>query len=767
MSEFPEGYSVAVESIEDYATEADSTSFEQDTFPFSIECIASRRRGMAGTVDAAVLDRAQRGVLEALEGDLALVFEFDATALKRGEYPWRVEGLATARPGISVPRSAQVAKTGVLAALEDPRVGYQFDTADERPLMADTRLAHRKWIHPSIDVLELEGEPRQAGFRSCLRTPLRVCVPRTPSFRGGEIDALLQALGLYEHQIRIRCVMQRVPLPGTLQRAQHVLRPLSPLRAALFEAWSQAWRKRPSGVSLRVELASPVPLTPNVLALARHCLFGTLGVSDIVSGSVVDLSSVFHEDIWFPMLVPTPQSVVDRGVPVVITPGCLMLPDQGIAVGHLAGNVGRLVRLADSDRSRHCYVIGSTGTGKSTLLSNMLDADMRTGRGICLLDPHGDLFEETLRRVPASRVNDVVVIDPYDAEFSVGLNVLESVGNRRDLGPTIVSNNLIAIADRLYDLQQTGGPMFEAYLRNAVLLVLAGDPGATITEVVRVFEDAKFRKHLIDACEDVPVCRFWTHQALRAGGEASLHNMAPYVTSKLNQFTNNHLIRPIVGQSVSTVRFDAVLEQRKIVLVNLAIGQLGSLDSRFLGMLVLDKICEAALALVGGRRAARQPFSVYIDEFHTLVGPTLETLLSGGRKFGVSLILAHQTLTQLLSQRYGSRVIDTVLSNTGTKLAFRLGSRDIETLGREFTPQIGPVDLQSLADFHAAARIMANGRQQPPFILSTLPSSEPNDDSALPADVLSRRSNYSTIRADVMAAISQRLTRDFGESCDT
>lgn len=243
-----------------------------------------------------------------------------------------------------------------------------------------------------------------------------------------------------------------------------------------------------------------------------------------------------------------------------------LLPAEGVLLGQVgAGRPPRPVRFTPADRTRHCYILGATGTGKSTLLYNLLVQDIEAGVGVCLLDPHGDLYRQVLAAVPPHRLKDVILVEPGDAERAVGINFLECGGPHPQVRMNFITNELIRIFHRLYDLTITGGLIFEQYMRNALLLVMDNEiAGGTLMDVPLLFEDERYRKELLEHCRNPYTVNFWRKQAEPASGDSSLKNMAPYITSKLNQFTSNALLRPIIGQARSTVDFRACLDEGRI-----------------------------------------------------------------------------------------------------------------------------------------------------------------------------------------------------------
>lgn len=378
-------------------------------------------------------------------------------------------------------------------------------------------------------------------------------------------------------------------------------------------------------------------------------------------------------------------------------------------------------RLAEVDRSRHTYIAGATGSGKSTLLFNMIAQDIADGEGVCLIDPHGDLYRDVLDAVPPGRAKDVVLFDPCDFDYAVGLNFLECDGPHPQVRMNLIANEMIKIFDRLYDLRQTGGPMFELYMRNALLLVMDNGTPGTLMDVLRIFEDKDHREHLKRICKNPLVVRFWSEQAERAGGEASLANITPYITSKLNQFTHNALLRPIIGQLKSTLNFRQIMDHRQILLVNLSKGLLGELDAQLLGMLLIGKLFFAAMGRVAVPEARRTPFNWYIDEFQNFTTDTLAHLLSESRKFGIRLTLANQNLAQLNQVHGRENLMEAVLGNVGNLCFFRMGAADAEKLATYTRPELDAQDLQYLPDFHAATRLLRNNEPMRPFVLQTLP----------------------------------------------
>ena len=404
------------------------------------------------------------------------------------------------------------------------------------------------------------------------------------------------------------------------------------------------------------------------------------------------------------------------------------LPASGTLIGrsNFRGEV-KPVYITDEDRRRHVYLIGQTGTGKSTLLSNMIVEDINRGKGVAMIDPHGDLVDSVIGRIPKNRVDDLIYFDPSDLDHPLGLNMLEYNFNRPE-EKTFIVNEMQSIFNRLFS-QETMGPMFEQYMRNALLLLMEdmqSDP-ATLIEVPRVFTDSEFRREKLLKTHNPVVIDFWEKEAVKAGGEASLSHMTPYITSKFNNFIANDYMRPIIGQQKSAFNFRQVLDEGKILLVNLAKGRIGDINAGLLGMIITGKILMAALsradtpAFTGAStgapdRSGRREFNLYIDEFQNFTTDSISTILSEARKYGLSLTIAHQFIAQLTE-----KIRDAVFGNVGSQIVFRVGVQDAEFLRNQFEPIFSRNDLIGIDNFNAFVKILVNGETTRPFNIMTLP----------------------------------------------
>jgi hypothetical protein len=432
------------------------------------------------------------------------------------------------------------------------------------------------------------------------------------------------------------------------------------------------------------------------------------------------------------------------------------MPREGLILGK---NVYRgeetLVRIKDNDRRRHVYVVGKSGTGKSVLLANMAKQDVVNGKGICVVDPHGDLVDDVLVNIPKERAEDVVIFDPSDMERPMGLNLIEYDPHYPEQ-KTFVINEMIKIFDKLYDLKQTGGPMFEQYMRNALLLIL-DDPqdSATLMEVSRVMADAEFRKEKLAKCRNQVVKDFWTKEAEKAGGEAALANMVPYITSKLTQFVSNDIMRPIIGQNKSALNFRKAMDEGKIILVKLSKGGIGELNANLLGMVVVGKILMAALSRTDVPKSARRDFYLYIDEFQNFTTDSIAIILSEARKYMLNLIIAHQYIGQLVRQQDTS-IRDAVFGNAGTIISFKVGVEDAEILAKEFAPVFDEYDVVNVEKYTAYVKLLIDNEAARAFNMHTLPLEPGNPELAKKIIELSRL-KYGRTRKIVEAEILERL----------
>ena len=393
------------------------------------------------------------------------------------------------------------------------------------------------------------------------------------------------------------------------------------------------------------------------------------------------------------------------------------LPKSGILIGETSfRGEHKPVYLTEDDRRRHIYIIGQTGVGKSTLMTNMATDDIKNGKGVAIIDPHGDLIEKILGAIPKERVDDVIVFDPSDIRRSLGMNMLEYNFNKPE-EKTFIVNEMFNILDKLYDMKTVGGPMFEQYTKNAILLLMedAINEPATLMNIPRVFTDVDFRNEKLSRIKNPVVIDFWEKEAAKATGEHSLANMAPYITSKFNNFIANDYVRPIISQAKSAFDFRKVMDEGKILLVNLSKGKIGDINANLLGMIITGKILMAALSRVDMPEDQRRDFNLYIDEFQNFTTDSISTILSEARKYRLNLIMAHQFIAQLTE-----KIRDAVFGNVGSIISFRVGATDAEFLVKQFAPVFNENDLVNIDNFNAYAKILINGQTSKPFNIKTL-----------------------------------------------
>lgn len=423
-----------------------------------------------------------------------------------------------------------------------------------------------------------------------------------------------------------------------------------------------------------------------------------------------EVTSIFHLPNQF---IETPNI---RWLNAKQAPAPDNLPQDGVLLGqNVYRGVTRDVHLTKDDRRRHLYIIGKTGTGKSTFMENIIVQDIRNGDGVCVVDPHGDLISDILPFIPKERAEDVILFEPGETTRPMGLNLLE-YDERYPEQKTFVINEMINIFDRLYDLKSTGGPIFEQYARNAMLLIM-DDPesGSTLMEISRVLADDEFRRYKLERCKDPTVVHFWKKQAEKAGGEAALANMVPYITSKLTSFVSNSTMRPIIGQQKSSFNLRDVMDQKKILLVNLSKGKIGELNSHLLGMVLVGKILAAALSRTDMKESERPDFHLYLDEFQNATTDSIAIILSEARKYHLTLNIAHQFITQLQEN-----IRDAVFGNVGSMMAFRVGPQDAEFLVKQYTPVFSETDLINIDKYNAYVKLIIEGTPSKAFSMEIM-----------------------------------------------
>jgi hypothetical protein len=484
--------------------------------------------------------------------------------------------------------------------------------------------------------------------------------------------------------------------------------------------------------------------TKNAHKIAYDYIFRNFSDNHRMILDTEELASIFH----FP--ISTTETPKINWLKSRIAPPPTDIPKEGLVVGFSDFRGSKTeMRLSEDDRRRHLYIIGQTGTGKSTFIEEMAKQDAEKS-GMCVIDPHGDLIDHILENIPKERAEDVVYFDPSDMERPFSLNIME-YDPKHPEQKTFVINETLAIFDKLYDLKATGGPMFEQYMRNAMLLVMdSPEIGSTLMEVPRVFRDLEFRKEKLARCKDATVVDFWEKEAEKAGGDAALENIAPYITSKLTTFISNDIMRPIISQQNSTFDFRDIMDKQKILLVNLSKGKIGEINSHLLGMIIVGKLLMAALSRVDTEEKDRKDFYLYIDEFQNFTTDSISQILAEARKYRLALIIAHQFIGQL-----SDNISKAVFGNVGSICAFRVGSEDADFLEKQFAPEFDASDLINVANYQCFAKLLINNRTSSSFDMKTYPPTHGNIEMRKALKELSRY-KYGRDREIVEAEIRKR-----------
>jgi len=470
-----------------------------------------------------------------------------------------------------------------------------------------------------------------------------------------------------------------------------------------------------------------------------------------------ELASVYH----FPL--PTTTAAKINSLKSKIAEPPTNLPATGVIMGKsvFQGNE-QMVRIGDEDRRRHVYVIGQTGTGKSSLMKNMIVQDVQAGKGVCVVDPHGELAQYVLSMVPAERTQDVIYFNPGQMDRPIGLNMLE-FDTAKPEQKTFVANELLAIAKSLYgDVPEAFGPMFEQYFKNSVLLLLdayetrqkngVASTMPVLAEIPRLLTDTDYRRSLLADTTNPLVKNFWEKEAEKAGGDAALANMAPYITSKLNAFLANDYVRPIVSQHTSAFNFREIIDTSKILVVNLSKGQIGESNAGLLGMIVVGKLLIAALSRSDMNEADRKDFYLYIDEFQTVTTDSIATILSEARKYHLNLTIAHQYIKQLREN-----IRNAVFGNVGSVIAFRVGADDAEFLKNQFEPVFSASDLINIDNFNAHVKVLIQNQTSRPFNIQTIQEPLGNTEQAgMIAEASAQK--YGVARSEIEATIQSQFS---------
>ena len=402
--------------------------------------------------------------------------------------------------------------------------------------------------------------------------------------------------------------------------------------------------------------------------------------------------------------------------------------------------------IKEDDRRRHMYIIGKTGMGKTTMIENMILQDILAGNGVAFVDPHGESVEKVLKHIPSNRINDVVYFNPADQDFPIAFNPLESVDPKYK---HLVASGLMGVFTKIWE--NVWSARME-YILNNTILALLDTSGNTMLGIARMLVDKKFRKKIVDNVRDPIVKSFWVDEFANYNDKFRNEAIAP-IQNKVGQFLSSAIIRNIVGQPKSTIDLREIMDNKKILLLNLSKGRIGEDNSALLGAMFITKVQLAAMSRVDVLEEQREDFYLYVDEFQNFATQSFATILSEARKYRLNLIVAHQYIEQLEEE-----VAAAVFGNIGTLIVFRIGAIDAESFESEFDPIFTPNDLVNLTKYHIYLKLMINGVSSQPFSAVTLPPlTQPSGNEEKVIKV--SRERYSRPREQ----IEEKITRWMGQ----
>jgi hypothetical protein len=462
--------------------------------------------------------------------------------------------------------------------------------------------------------------------------------------------------------------------------------------------------------------------------------------------NTVELATIYH----LPNQSNIPTSQVQRQMAKQVD-GPTQTMEEGFLLGYNEfRGVKKQIRLSTNDRRRHTYMIGQTGTGKSGLLENLAYQDMMDGRGFAFIDPHGDSAEKLLGMVPKDRVEDVIYFSPGDMENPVGVNLFEfETQDQRDF----LIQEAIAMLYRLYDPGHTGiiGPRYEHWFRNAALTIMSDPNGSTFIDIPQVFNDQAFTDEKLKHVTDRTVLDFWNKEMAQTS-DANKSEVLGWFVSKFGAFLSNEMMRNILGQTKSGFNLREIMDNKKILLVNLSKGRTGELNSQLLGMIFVMKFQAAAMGRASVPEDQREDFALYVDEFQNFATDSFETILSEARKYRLNLVLANQFMTQLTDN-----IREAIIGNIGTVISGRIGITDAEILQKKFAPTFDAEDLTKLPNFQTISSVMINGVPSAAFSMSLVPPMGKSNPQLVDALKKLSAAKYGRPRAQVEQDIFARL----------
>lgn len=467
---------------------------------------------------------------------------------------------------------------------------------------------------------------------------------------------------------------------------------------------------------------------------------------DMVLNSV-ELATLYH----FPDQQNTPTSQLSRQSSKQVD-GPRNMPEEGLFLGYnLFRGAKKPIRLALGDRQRHMYVVGQTGTGKSTFLENLAVQDMLSGGGFAFIDPHGDTAEKLLSMVPKERTEDVIYFCPADTDYPIGFNLFEFNDPKEK---DFIIQEILNMLYKLYDPQRQGimGPRYENIFRNAALAIMADPNGGTFVDVPKLFTDPDFLKEKLQHVKDPNVLDFWLKEYPASQRSNDAGEVTAWFVSKFGAFLGNEMMRNMIGQTKSAFDLREVMDNKKILIVNLSKGRTGDLNSKLLGMIFVMRFQAAAMSRSDIPESERKDFALYVDEFQNFSTDSFATIMSEARKYHLNLIVANQFTTQLTEE-----IRDAVFGNMGSVVAFRVGQNDVDALTRYFSPEFDAEDLLRVPNYNTVVRTLAGGVPTRPFSMATIPPVGSPNPKLLPALKQLSAAKYGRPKAQVEAEIFARL----------
>ena len=464
--------------------------------------------------------------------------------------------------------------------------------------------------------------------------------------------------------------------------------------------------------------------------------------------NATELASIFH----LPDQTNVSGSQVERQTAKQVD-GPRDAPEDGLMLGHnVFREIRRPIRLGDSDRMRHTYVVGQTGTGKSVFLESLMLQDMKAGRGFALVDPHGETAETILAHIPQSRLDDVVYFNPAHMDNPMGLNIFEhKTADEQDF----LIQEAMSILYKLYDPQRQGiiGPRYEYMFRNAAKLIMADPAGGSFIDVPKLFNDKSYVAAKLKYVKDRTVLDFWQKEVPASERSSDFGEVKSWFVSKFSAFLGNDMMRNIIGQAKSSFNLRQIMDEGKILIVNLSKGLTGELNSKLLGMLFVTKFQMAATSRADVDPSQRPDFTLFVDEFQNFATDSFASILSEARKYRLALVVANQHTTQLSDE-----IREAVFGNVGTAITFRVSAADAENMVKQFYNPVFEIDdLTRLPVGNVAVRTLINGVPTAPFSMETLPPIDGYDLNVRLAIEQKLMARHGRPRAEVEAEIFARL----------